>query len=397
MTTDYISYLLSLESKGIKLGLERTTQLFNACKNPHKNFPSIQVIGTNGKGSTSAMIANILKTAGYKVGLYTSPHLVNINERIRINGVPIQDKDIIEFVIRYKDDIETLNSSFFEAMTAIAIWYFNKRNVDIAILETGLGGRLDSVTACESQLLICTSISKDHQHILGSTIEKIAYEKICALKDNMLCISKDHQQSIKNIFDNHAQLVNATIQYVSSNNHNQYIQLKGKHQSENAALAIQGIKALSEFTVNNHAIKKGLSSVNWPARIQKIHNQPNVYYDVAHNEASFESLCNYINTLKGQKILILALQQNKTLNNIINSLENSFDQIFVTQSNVRNYTPALELSQIFSEEKTHVIIDLKKAIKLYQQYPTDANIVIAGSHYLGAAISQEFKISFDNI
>ena len=95
--------------------------------------------------------------------------------------------------------------------------------------------------------------------------------------------------------------------------------------------------------------------------------------------------------------MILALQQNKTLNNIINSLENSFDQIFVTQSNVRNYTPASELSQIFSEEKTHVIIDLKKTIKLYQQYPTDANIVIAGSHYLGAAISQEFKISFDNI
>ena len=154
---------------------------------------------------------------------------------------------------------------------------------------------------------------------------------------------------------------------------------------------------MSEFNINNHAIKKGLSSVNWPARIQKIHNQPNVYYDVAHNESSFESLCNYINTLKGQKILILALQQNKTLNNVINSLENSFDEIFVTQSNVRNYTPALELSQIFSEEKTHVIIDLKKAIKLYQQYPNDANIVIAGSHYLGAEISQEFKISFDNI
>ena len=340
MIPDFISYLLSLESKGIKLGLERTNKLFNACQNPHKQFPSIQVIGTNGKGSTSAMIANIFKQANYRVGLYTSPHLVKINERIRINGVAIKDSDIIEFLSQYKNAIELLNVSFFEAMTAIAIWYFNKHNVDIAILETGLGGRLDSVTACESQLLVCTSISKDHQHILGDTIEKIAYEKICALKNKMLCISANHTQSIKNIFDNHAQSVNATIQYIQSNNQIKHIQLNGNHQSENEALAIYSVKALSEFNISNHDIRKGLNSVNWPARIQKIYNQPNVYYDVAHNQASFESLCNYVNTLKGPKILILALQQNKIINHAISILENSFDQIFITQSNIRNYKPA---------------------------------------------------------
>ena len=170
---NYLNYLFSLESKGIKLGLERTEKLFDVCKNPQKNFPSIQVIGTNGKGSTSAMIANILKTANYKVGLYTSPHLTKINERIRINGTPIKDGDIIEFINKYKDSINILNVSFFEVITAIAVWHFNKNNVDIAILETGLGGRLDSVTACDSNILVCTSVSKDHQHILGDTIRDL--------------------------------------------------------------------------------------------------------------------------------------------------------------------------------------------------------------------------------
>ena len=394
---DYLRYLFSLESKGIKLGLERTEELFRACHNPQKGFFSVQVIGTNGKGSTSAMIANICKTAGYKVGLYTSPHLNNINERIRINGIAIKDNDIITFINKHKDDIEQLNVSFFEVMTAIAVWYFNKHNVDIAILETGLGGRLDSVTACESSLLVCTSISKDHQHILGDTIEKIAYEKICALKNNMLCISANHSQSIKTIFDDYAQSINSTIQYVAANDNNQYIKLNGNHQLENEALAIKSVQSLSEFNISNENIKLGLSSVNWPARIQKIHNQPNVYYDVAHNQSSFESLCNYVNNLKGTRILILALQQNKILDEAISIIENSFDQIIITQSNIRNYTPASELSQLFSNHKIDIISDLTKAIQLYKQYSKDTTIIIAGSHYLGPSISKEFKISFDNI
>ena len=214
---NYLKYLFSLESKGIKLGLERTEKLFRICKNPQKNFPSIQVIGTNGKGSTSAMIANILKKANYKVGLYTSPHLTKINERIRINGIAIKDSDIIKFINKYQNSINTLNVSFFEVITAIAVWHFNKNNVDIAILETGLGGRIDSVSACNSNILVCTSISKDHQHILGDTVEKIAYEKICALKRNMLCLSVNHNQYIKNIFDDYAKSVGVKIHYINSN------------------------------------------------------------------------------------------------------------------------------------------------------------------------------------
>ena len=397
MIKNYISYLLSLESKGIKLGLERTEQLLKACKNPQKKFSSIQVIGTNGKGSTSAMLANILKVSGYKVGLYTSPHLNKINERIRINGQSIQDDQIIEFLNQYQQSIDKLNSSFFETMTVLATWYFEKEKVDIAILETGLGGRLDSITACASSLLVCTSISKDHQHILGNTVEEIAYEKICALKKNMLCISIDHKQSIKDIFNKHALSIKAKIQYVQSNNYNQFINLNGIHQSENEILAINTIKYLTKFKISDNSIKVGLSSVLWPGRIQKIYNQPNVYYDVAHNHASFESLCQYVHNLKGHKILVLALQKHKVLNQIISKLEKSFDKIIITQTNVRNFLPAQELARLFNIKKIQIINQALEAIRIYHSAHKTDNIIIAGSHYFGPLISKEFKISFENI
>ena len=174
-------YLFSLESKGIKLGLERTYDMLEACGNPHESLTSIQILGTNGKGSTASIIAQILKKAGYKVGLYTSPHLNKLNERVRINGKAISDQDISNFIKTYKNKINNLSASFFEVMTALAVWYFHKNKVDIAILETGLGGRLDSVSACKSELLVFTSISLDHQHILGDTIEEIAKEKVLIL------------------------------------------------------------------------------------------------------------------------------------------------------------------------------------------------------------------------
>tara|TARA_B100000029_G_C17545884_1_gene948405 strand:- start:398 stop:1588 length:1191 start_codon:yes stop_codon:yes gene_type:complete len=394
---DYLQYLFSLDTKGIKLGLDRTKKLFNVCNNPHQNFYSIQVIGTNGKGSTSAMMANILKNAGYKVGLYTSPHLNKVNERIRINGIAISDSDIIDFINQYKNDINTLHASFFEVFTALAVWYFNKQNIDIAILETGLGGRLDSVTACGSNLLVCTSISKDHQHILGDTVEEIAYEKICALKDNMLCISTNHIQSIKNIFNKYAQSINSVIKYVKPNIDFPHLKLHGQHQRENAALAIKAVESLKFFNITNHHIQLGLSSVKWPARIQKIHNKPNIYFDVAHNNSSFISLCNFVQTINGATILILALQQHKIINDVISNIEIAFDEIIITQTNVRNYKPAQELQRLFSSNNTTLISNPQEALKLYKTLPLDSNIIIAGSHYLGPLISNEFKISFENI
>jgi len=394
MIKEYLSYLFSLETKGIKLGLERTKKLFNTCGNPQKLFKSIQVIGTNGKGSTSAMIANIFKASGYKVGLYTSPHLNIINERIRINGQAIKDQEIVNFIKSYKTNINHLNASFFEVMTALAVWYFQKEKVDIAILETGLGGRLDSVTACESEMLVCTSISKDHQHILGNSIIEIAHEKACALQANMLCISINHPSEIKKIFNNRAKLVESTIQYIDNIENNFYCKLNGKHQMENASLAIH---AAQNFQISNKNIEIGLSSTYWPGRIEKIYDNPTVYFDVAHNEASFISLCNFTNKLKGSKTLILALQKNKNITKAIQFIEQTFDKILLTQTNVRNYMPADSLALLFTKHKTQVINQPEQSIQLSLEDTSNANIIIAGSHYLGPVISKQFKISFENI
>ena len=161
------NFLLSLETQGIKLGLNRTKKLLLACKNPEKNIKSIQIIGTNGKGSTAASISSILHTAGLDVGLYTSPHLVLLNERIQVNNQCISNKYINQFINKYREDILNLSSTFFETMTVLALDFFQYHKVDVAILETGLGGKYDSVTACNPSLQLFTSISKDHMHILG--------------------------------------------------------------------------------------------------------------------------------------------------------------------------------------------------------------------------------------
>ena len=174
----YLDYLYGLERRGIKIGLEHSFKLMEHLGNPQHSFQSIHVAGTNGKGSTCAHIASILKCAHYRVGLYTSPHLVNFNERIRVNGIPISDECIVEFISSTQKVLEKIEATFFEATTALALWYFDKTNVDVAVIETGLGGRLDSTNIIKSTQTIITQVAIDHSEILGNTIEKIAFEKI---------------------------------------------------------------------------------------------------------------------------------------------------------------------------------------------------------------------------
>ena len=398
MITEFLSYLLSLETKGIKLGLDRTHNILSVCGNPHHKIKTVQVVGTNGKGSTSAIIANICRHAGYTVGLYTSPHLNKINERIRINGDTISDSNMIEFINLYQKEIESLNISFFEAMTALALWYFNKENVDIAILETGLGGRLDSVSVCKPELIVFTPISLDHQHILGNSIEEIAHEKAGAMKYGVRCISSQQKQAVKNILNSHASQLNTSVEYVDTNI-NKFVNLNGQHQIMNATLAIQSIKNLIEFNITDFHISNGLKNVKWPARIQKVCDKPLTFFDVAHNETSFLYLCDFINNLniKNYKILIIALQEHKHLHSALQPILNTFDSIIITQTNTRNFLSTNKLNKLFNSSKTKLITNPEQAIRDYKTRSKEDCIVIAGSHYLGPIINKIFKISFEKI
>ena len=397
MKKDYLNYLISLETSGIKLGLERTEHLMKACGSPHKGLNCIQIVGTNGKGSTSAILSNILKSSAYKVGLYTSPHLTNINERIRINGKAISDEKIIEFIKYFKDDIISLKVSFFEAMTAMALWYFKNENVDIAVLETGLGGRLDSVTICTPQLVLITRISYDHQHILGDTIEKIAFEKSGAIKNNTQCVSYPQINKVKKVLAKKIKSTNSTIKYIRKKNNQ--VSLNGEHQALNATLAIEAVKKLKNFTITKESIQKGIENISWPGRIQKINTKPNIFFDVAHNEESFLVLCEFIQqqNIKGKKVLMIGLQQNKDLGSAILQITNSFDEIIITETGVRNFLPAEKLNNLLNSQKTRIITNSYQATKFIKNLEKKDCGVIAGSHYFGPTISNEFKISFDNI
>ena len=200
-------------SAAYKPGLDNTIRLMNVLDNPHKRFKSIHIAGTNGKGSVSHMLAAVLQSAGYKVGLYTSPHLVDFGERIRINGKIIEQQYVVDFVERNKACLEEIQPSFFEATMAMAFAYFADCEVDVAVIEVGLGGRLDSTNIIHPELSVITNISFDHVGFLGNTLEKIAFEKAGIIKPNTPVVIGETTPETKPVFDAKAKEENTTIYY----------------------------------------------------------------------------------------------------------------------------------------------------------------------------------------
>ncbi|MAQ43519.1 MAG: hypothetical protein CMG25_03435 [Candidatus Marinimicrobia bacterium] len=390
-----LDFLLSLETQGIKLGLQRTTALLLKCNNPEKDLKSIQIIGTNGKGTTAASISSILQEAGYKIGLYTSPHLVSFNERIKINNKCIPNNYVQKFIERYKQDIINNSSTFFETMTALALDYFKYNNVDMAILETGLGGEYDSVTACNPYLQVFTSISKDHMHILGKNIEDIATTKAKAIKDGIPCISFPQKREVQLILDNIAQQRHTSIDYNLGTFSNNYISpLVGNHQKTNILLAIKASKIVHP-SINEKEIMKGIKNISWPGRMQVIQKKPLTIFDVAHNEDGLLGLCSTIKDFshKGKKILILSLQNSKHIDKALPYLSQLFDDIICTQLNDRMYSNN-DLINLFSNYKSIKSVNSSLEVnKIINEAHLDDLIAIVGSHYWGTEIEKIFKIS----
>jgi len=385
-------FLLSLETKGIKLGLKRTKQLFQVCGNPEKDLDSIQIIGTNGKGSTAATLSNILCESGIKVGLYTSPHLVDLSERIQINNNPIDNTFINHFIDLFSADIELLGCTFFETLTAMAAYYFKNQGVEVAIFETGLGGKFDSVTACNSKLQLFTKISMDHSHILGDSIDKIATDKSCAMHSNSICYSVQQDDNVNQILIDRAKEKSAEINFTLENyNDNIIPSLFGNHQIENTRLAITAAKHFINLSVNN--ISKSISNVHWPGRVELLQQNPSVYFDVSHNDDSIQAFCKAIESLNhiDKKILIISIQKTKIIIDSIPQLENIFSKIIITSLNDRMYSTD-SLSSMFSN-KTQIEISTNpdKAIKnTMMNIAENELLAIIGSHYWGEYIYNNF-------
>ena len=300
--------------------------IIKACKilnNPEKKTKTIHIAGTNGKGSTAHMLASILQEAGYKTGLYTSPHLKDFRERIKINGKTIDKKYIINFIKENQLEFEKINMSFFEFTVAMAFNYFTESKVDIAIIETGLGGRLDSTNIINPELSIITNIGLDHTNLLGNTIEKIAFEKAGIIKKNTPIIIGRKQHKTKEIFKSIAKEKNAKL-YYNDNPKNITTDVKGDYQNENIGTAIKAIEVLN-WNISNEQINKGINNIlkntGLEGRWQKLSENPLTICDVGHNEDGIKNILRQIEKTKFNKLhFIFGSVNDKVLTNVFKLL-----------------------------------------------------------------------------
>ena len=395
-------FLLSLDSKIIKYGLERTIQLLEVCGNPHLSLKSIQVIGTNGKGSMAAMLSNVLIQNNYKVGLYTSPHLVTINERIRVNNKKITNCFMNNFIKKYKKDLLIIEPSFFEIMTVMALCYFVKHQIDFAILETGLGGRLDSVTAALADTLIYTPIDIDHIAFLGDSLSSIAQEKSGAISKNCSFIfSVIQHQTVQKILNSKAKKHNKLIFY--PNKKLLPYDLTGEHQTQNANFARFVLeKLITPYKLKLLHVNKYLSNTFWPGRIQFIQKNPDVVFDVAHNDHSLKAFINYFCTIADKyhhRYLVVGFEKGKQVDKSMKKLYNLFTHTVITETKIRHSMEASYIATLHREEyKSCISIELNptKAItdSMNKMNKQDITVII-GSHYFGPYIFKLFKNSFD--
>jgi dihydrofolate synthase/folylpolyglutamate synthase len=307
-------------AQAYKPGLDNTITICKLLGNPENKFKSVHVAGTNGKGSVSHMLAAVLQSAGYKVGLYTSPHLKDFRERVKINGQMIPKKYVMDFFEKNKSDFEKINPSFFEWSTGLAFDYFAKEKVDIAIIETGLGGRLDSTNVITPLLSIITNISYDHQNLLGNTLEKIAKEKAGIIKQNGIVVigekQKDASTSLSvtaNVFEKKAKEMNALLLYSEDYSSAKGILcgLKGAYQQKNIPTVLLASGILNElgYEINSKSLAKGLKNVceltGLRGRWDVLSKTPLIIADIAHNEAGIKEVFKQVKIIKYKNLHVV--------------------------------------------------------------------------------------------
>ncbi|MHA8066434.1 bifunctional folylpolyglutamate synthase/dihydrofolate synthase [Aquirufa sp. ROCK2-A2] len=405
--------------KAYKPGLDNIIALCNRFDNPQNNFKSLHIAGTNGKGSSSHFMASILQEAGFKVGLYTSPHLKSFTERIKINGLEIDEEWIVDFVTKNQTIIEDIKPSFFEWTVILAFCYFSEQKVDWAIIETGLGGRLDSTNVISPEGCLITNISWDHQDILGNTLEEIAKEKAGIIKEGIPVTISELQIETKNIFIKHSQALQSDIQFSEDlielrkfENKKQNLHLTyhssflgeinltspyaGKYQIKN----IQGILAWCQQLIQHqiinisldqiiHGINNARKNTHLKGRWEILHESPRMIADTAHNESGISELMNQIFIEDfDQLYIILGMVADKDIDKVLSKLPQNAIYLFAQADNPRSLK-AEELQKI--ARKAHLIgevcTEINQAIAHVKKLAKENDfILITGSTYLVAEI-----------
>src|SRR6187431_601437 len=418
-TIDYLFSRLPMFSRigaaAYKADLHNTIALCEALNDPHKKFKSIHVAGTNGKGSVSHMLAAILQTAGYKTGLYTSPHLKDFRERIKVNGDEINENFIIDFTEKIKPLIEEIEPSFFEITVAMAFDYFAEQEVDVAVIEVGLGGRFDSTNIITPELSVITNIGWDHMNILGDSLEKIAFEKGGIIKDGVPVIIGEMIPETKLIFEKIAAEKNAPLHLATKErnvagwewekhelivevaehgktDHKKYhLDLPGIYQSKNLLTVLEACSVLNELSYKldeddiRHGLQKTKKITGLHGRWAIIHENPTIILDVGHNEDGIKQIVQQIELTKHHDLhIIIGMVKDKEIDTVLSLLPHSANYYF-TQAHIPRALPAETLKEKAGEFnlKGKVIPDVNEAIKeARSKAHKDDLILVCGSVFL---------------
>lgn len=407
-------------SAAYKANLDNTIAICDLLKNPQHKFKSIHIAGTNGKGSTSHMLASILQSGGFKVGLYTSPHLKDFRERIRINGKMIPRKAVVDFVKKYKKDFEKIKPSFFEMTVGLAFNYFSEQKVDIAVIETGLGGRLDSTNVISPLLSIITNVSYDHQNLLGYSLNEIAEEKAGIIKPGIPVVIGETQKKVSGIFIAKAKSLGSPVFFADKNYRieSHYYSdnplklmldvtsekdnfkgvacgLLGLYQKKNAVTVFQAIDVLNDagYTISKLDIRKGISLVvgqtGLQGRWQILSQKPLIITDTGHNEAGIEEVLKQIKLTPHKKLhFVLGMVNDKDVSTILQMLPVEAVYYFC-KANIPRALDQQELAEIAKKYglKGPVYSSVKRALAGAKKAALSGDLIfIGGSTFVVAEV-----------
>lgn len=388
--------------KAYKPGLQNITRLCDFFGNPQEKIKCIHIGGTNGKGSSSNMLASVLQETGYKIGLYNSPHLIDFTERIKVNGKNCDKKFVFDFIQKLKNLPEDIKPSFFEFTTVMAFEYFYQQNVDFAIIEVGLGGRLDSTNIIKPLIAAITNVQLDHQNILGDTIEEIATEKAGIIKNQTPIISGDENTSVKSIIQNKANQENAPFIDATLLKTELTSDLKGNYQAKNIKVVLALIEELKKLniSVSDKNIEDGLLHVhqntNFIGRWFEFSKAPLTICDTGHNQAGLEYVFDQLNSIDKHKHIILGFVNDKKIDEVTKILPENSKFYFAKPAINRGRHP---------EDYEDLLIEAKISYKIFnsvqeaylsakEQCTNEEMIFIGGSNFVvGEFLEKNLEVS----
>lgn len=378
---DWLVYQQNLHTKEIDLGLVRIQKVYQVLFPNGVDFKVITVAGTNGKGSTIAFIDSIYRQASFKVATFTSPHIVQYNERFSVDGTQVNDQQICSAFEQIEQAREGVSLTYFEFSTLAALIIFADEKVDIAVLEVGLGGRLDSVNVVDSDVAVITSIDIDHTDYLGDTREAIGLEKAGIMRANTPCVCGDTNPP-KTIAQT-AQKIGALLSFIDTP-YLGSIGLQGEHQKSNAALAIQAVNQLQAFSITQNQLTDGIKNAELAGRFQiKNINKKMIVLDVAHNPAAVQMLADTLNKDKQSTLAIFSALKNKNITQMIDNISPLIDEWLLVPLSVERAMTIQTLTQKFSlSSKVSVCEDMSSAIHQALNANHIQRIVIFGSFYV---------------